>query len=140
MSAVMFSFYNLSSLIQLNIGLSDRLNENRSESFAIMFFDFSDVAVADAETKLTPLLRSSDSIVHFDHFFFVVMPYTDRYGAGIVKRIVEDAFGAAIRTSTLCYPANGENALELLEALHADVKKTHGLDLDCLYSAMNQEP
>lgn len=140
MAGVMFSFYNFSSLIDLNIGMSDRLDENRSESFTILFCDFTGIAQPIVETNLQSLLRTSDSIVHCEHYYFFVMPYTDRYGCGIVKKMIEDLFGHAIPSTAVCYPSNGENAAELLEALHAETKKNLGIDLDCLYSAVNKEP
>lgn len=140
MAGVMFSFYNFSSLIDLNIGISDRLDENRSESFTILFCDFTGISQPIVETNLQSLLRTSDSIVHCEHYYFFVMPYTDRYGCGIVKKMVEDLFERTIPSAAVCYPSNGENAPELLEALHAEAKKSLGIDLDCLYSATNKEP
>ncbi|MFZ2888878.1 hypothetical protein [Sulfuricurvum sp.] len=140
MAGVLFSFYNFASLIDLNIGISDRLDENRSESFTILFCDFSKISQQLIDTNLPSLLRTSDSIVHWEHFYFFVMPYTDRYGCGIVKRMIEDLFATQIPSAAVCYPSNGENALELLESLHIEVKKIHKLDLDCLYSAINKEP
>ncbi len=140
MAGVLFSFYNFASLIDLNIGISDRLDENRSESFTILFCDFSKISQELIDTNLPSLLRTSDSIVHWEHYYFFVMPYTDRYGCGIVKRMIEDLFAKSIPSAAVCYPSNGENALELLESLHVEVKKLHKIDLDCLYSAINQEP
>lgn len=140
MAGVMFSFYNFSSLIDLNIGISDRLDENRSESFTILFCDFTGISQPIVEANLQSLLRTSDSIVHCEHYYFFVMPYTDRYGCGIVKKMVEDLFERTIPSAAVCYPSNGENAPELLEALHAEAKKSLGTDLDCLYSAANKEP
>lgn len=140
MAGVMFSFYNFSSLIDLNIGISDRLDENRSESFTILFCDFTGISQPIVEANLQSLLRTSDSIVHCEHYYFFVMPYTDRYGCGIVKKMVEDLFERTIPSAAVCYPSNGENAPELLEALHAEAKKSLGIDLDCLYSAANKEP
>ena len=140
MAGVMFSFYNFVSLIDLNIGISDRLDENRSESFTILFCNFSGIPQPLVESNLQTLLRTSDSIVHYEHEYFIVMPYTDRYGCGIVKKMIEDVFEKTIPTAAVCYPVNGENASELLEALHAEAKKLHTIDLDCLYSAINREP
>ncbi len=140
MAGVMFSFYNFASLIDLNIGISDRLDENRSESFTILFCDFSDFPQNLVEENLQSLLRTSDSIVHCDQYYFFVMPYTDRYGCKIVKKMIEDIFEKPIRSAEVCYPSNGENSSELLEALHVETKKVHAIDLDCLYSAMNREP
>jgi len=140
MAGVMFSFYNFASLIDLNIGIADRLDENRSESFTILFCDFSKVSQTLIDTNLPSLLRTSDSIVHCDHYYFFVMPYTDRYGCGIVKRMIEELFTVSIPSCAVCYPSNGENSSELLEALHVEAKKIHKIDLDCLYSAMNKEP
>lgn len=140
MAGVSFSFYNFSALIDLNIGISNRLDENRSESFTILFCDFSKVPEELIDANLPGLLRTSDSIVHFDRYYFFVMPYTDRYGTGIVKRMMEELFAASIPSAAVCYPANGENTLELLESLHVEAKKMHKINLDCLYSAVNREP
>jgi hypothetical protein len=140
MAGVLFSFYNFASLIDLNIGISDRLDENRSESFTILFCDFSGVEQSLVETNLQSLLRTSDSIVHWEDYYFFVMPYTDKYGCGIVKKMIEDLFERSIPFATICYPSNGENSSELLESLHAEAKKSLELDLDCLYSAANKEP
>jgi hypothetical protein len=140
MAGVMFSFYNFASLIDLNIGLSDRLDENRSESFTILFCDFSNIPKPLVESNLQSLLRTSDSIVHWEHYYFFVMPYTDRYGCAIVKKMVEELFNKPIPSAAVCYPADGENPTELFESLHAEAKKLHNIDLDCLYSAANREP
>ena len=140
MSGVMFSFYNFASLIDLNIGISDRLDENRSESFTLLFCDFSNIPQALVESNLQTLLRTSDSIVHWEHYYFFVMPYTDRYGCGIVKNMIEEIFAKPIHSAMVCYPSDGENPAELFESLHAEAKKLHKIDLDCLYSAANREP
>jgi len=140
MAGVMFSFYNFAALVDLNIGIANRLDENRSESFSIMFCDFSLFAPERVEANLTALFRTSDAIVHYDRYYFFVMPYTDRYGAGMVKRMIDELFQAAIPSSTVCYPVNGENPAELFEALHAEAKKTHRIDLECLDHAAKREP
>lgn len=139
MAGVNFSFFNFSALIDLNIGIANRLDENRSESFTILFCDFSAFSHETITANLPSLLRTSDSIVHNEYYYFFVMPYTDRYGTGIVKRMFDDMFATQIPSAAVCYPANGETPDELLEALHAEVKKTHRIDLDCLYSALNKE-
>ncbi len=139
MAGVMFSFYNFASLLDLNIGLSDRLDENRSESFTLLYCDFTNIPKQLVESNLQSLLRTSDSIVHWEHYYFFVMPYTDRYGCGIVKKMIEEIFERPIPSAAVCYPVDGENPAELFEALHAEAKKLHNIDLDCLYSAENRE-
>jgi hypothetical protein len=116
-----------------------RLDENRSESFTILFCDFTGLSQETIEMKLPTFFRTSDSIVHYEGFYFFVMPYTDRYGAGIVKRMIEEGVGTPIASSAVCYPANGENSAELFESLHAEAKKMHRIDLDCLYKALDKE-
>lgn len=135
MAGVMFSYDNFAALIDLNIGIANRLDENRSESFTILFCDLSGISKAMIDANLPNLLRTSDSIVyHEDHYFFV-MPYTDRYGTGIVKRMFDEMFAKSLPSCAVCYPCNGENVGELFESLHAEAKKMHRIDLDCLYSA-----
>lgn len=139
MAGVTFSFDNFTALIDLNIGIASRLDENRSESFTILFCDFSGVAQAVIKDNLLSLLRTSDSIVHHGEYYFFVMPYTDRYGTGIVKGMFDEVFAYDVPSAAICYPVNGENPEELLESLHAQVKKIHRIDLDCLYGALNNE-
>ncbi|MDP1784806.1 MAG: hypothetical protein Q8K81_05195 [Sulfuricurvum sp.] len=139
MAGVAFSFYNFAALIDLNIGMAYRLDENRSESFTILFCDFTGFSKETVKVHLPKLLRTSDSIVHYEHYYFLIMPNTDRYGTQTVKRMIEEAFAASIASCAVCYPSNGENSLELLESLHAEVKKMHRINLDCLYSALNKE-
>jgi hypothetical protein len=138
-AGVAFSFYNFTALIDLNIGMAYRLDENRSESFTILFCDFTGLPQEKIDMKLPTFFRTSDSIVHYEDYYFFIMPYTDRYGAGIVKRMIEEGLGAPIASSAVCYPSNGENSAELLESLHAEAKKMHHIDLDCLYSALDKE-
>lgn len=96
MAGVVFSFYNFSALVDLNIGMAFRLNENRSESFTVLFCDFTGIPQDAIDLNLPTLLRTSDSLVHYEHYYFFVMPYTDRYGTGIVKRMIEESFASPI--------------------------------------------
>ena len=140
MAGVTFSFFNFSALVDLNIGMAFRLNENRSESFTILFCNFTGIPQETIDLNLPSLLRTSDSIVHYLHYYFFIMPYTDRYGTGIVKRMIEESFASSIASCAVCYPSNGETSLELFDALYVEAKKMHHIDLDCLDSALNKEP
>ncbi|MCX6061097.1 MAG: hypothetical protein NT103_02470 [Campylobacterales bacterium] len=137
MAGVTFSFANFMALIDLNIGIASRLDENRSESFTILFCDFTGVAQNVIDDNLLTLLRTSDSIVHYEQYYFFVMPYTDRYGTGIVKRMFDEVFAYNIPSAAVCYPVNGENPTELLESLHLEAKKVNRINLDCLYDMLS---
>lgn len=135
MAGVTFSYDNFKALIDLNIGMASRLDENRSESFTILFCDFLGMEADLINSNLSGLLRSSDSIVSYGGYYFFVMPYTDRHGTGIVKRVFDEVFATMIRSCAVCYPVNGENSRELFDALYTEAKKTHHISLDCLYDA-----
>lgn len=132
MIGVNFSFDNFKALLDLNIGMASRLNENRSESFTLLFCDFSQSNQQSIDENIGQLLRTSDSIVHYKQQYFFVMPYTDRYGSDIVKGMINDKFSVDIRSAAVCYPANGETSIELLESLYAAAKKAHNINLECL--------
>jgi hypothetical protein len=135
MAGVTFSYDNFKALLDLNIGMASRLDENRSESFTVLFCDFLGMEIDVIENHLSELLRSSDSMVSHGSYYFFVMPYTDRHGTGIVKRVFDEVFSTMIRSCTACYPINGENSMELLDALYTEAKKTHNISLDCLCDA-----
>jgi len=135
MAGVTFSYDNFKALIDLNIGIASRLDENRSESFTVLFCDFLGMEEELINSNLSGLLRSSDSIVSYGGYYFFVMPYTDRHGTGIVKRVFDEVFFTMIRSCAVCYPVNGENSGELFDTLYTEAKKTHQISLDCLYDA-----
>jgi hypothetical protein len=134
MSGVSFSFMDFPSLIQLNMGIANRLDENRAESFTLIFCDFSDVETEIIKECLDNILRTSDAIVHYDKYYFFLLPYTDKYGGTIVKNMFEEFFNVYIRYTSVSYPINGENPQELLEALQAKTHKDHSIYLECLDS------
>ncbi len=132
MAGIHFSFAEFPSLISLNVGIAERLDENRAESMTILFCDFSEVPTESIKESLQGILRSSDAIVHFDRFYFFVLPYTDKYGATIVKNMFEEFLNAYIRSTTCSYPIDGENTQELFDAIRTKTKKELNIYLECL--------
>jgi len=132
MAGVHFSFYDFHSLLLLNMGIAERLDENRKESFTLLYCDFSGLSKEVITQSLEQVLRNSDSIVHYDEHYFFVLPYTDKYGSMIVKEMFEEFFDTQIPSSEVSYPVDGESPGELFETLHAQVYSLHGTDLDFL--------
>lgn len=71
MAGIHFSFDNFEQLLALNMGISDRLDENRAESFTLLYCDFSTLSAEVVSASLEQILRTSDSIVNHegDYFF-----------------------------------------------------------------------
>ena len=59
MAGIHFSFMEFPSLIELNIGIADRHDENRAESFTVLFCDFSDVENDTIKECLQNVLRNN---------------------------------------------------------------------------------
>jgi len=138
MAGVSFSFNDFTSLIQLNIGMSDRIDENRAESFTLLYCDFTEVDQAVINSSLKQVLRTSDAIVtHNGHYFFV-LPYTDKYGAVTVKNMFEEFFDHYVPSTEVSYPSDGDTPAELLQELQLQAKNnldTELLFLDRFYSS-----
>ncbi len=133
MAGVYFQFGSFDALLKLNIGIANRLDENRAESFTLLYCDFSDLDTSDSiENSIIETLRTSDSVVNFDKNYFFVLPYTDKYGAEVVKQMFEDLFEKNIKSFMVSYPVDGENAEELLETLQDSVSTFLKIDLECL--------
>lgn len=132
MAGVNFSFYDFPSLLKLNMGIADRLDENRAESFTILFCDFSGFDSMLVKESLQSVLRDSDSIVHFENYYFFVLPYTDKYGAEVVNNMLRDFFASDYNSSSLSYPVDGETPKELLDQLQFELFQSFKLDLECL--------
>ncbi len=140
MAGVSFSFFDFKSLLELSIGISKRLDENRSESFTILYCDFKKFEQELVTENLYSLLRNSDSFVHCEYNYFIIMHHTDRYGANAVHRMIEEIFAEKITSETVCYPADGETPEELLEKLHSNIHQKQNQSLDCLYNAIAKKP
>jgi hypothetical protein len=132
MAGIHFSFDNFKQLLNLNIGISDRLDENRAESFTLLYCDFSGVDKDVIKSCLEDVLRSSDSIVNHEGDYFFVLPYTDKYGADIVKKMFDEFFAKYLNSFMLSYPADGETPEEILSMMQDSVSLFYKDDLQCL--------
>ena len=132
MAGIHFSFDNFKELMQLNIGISDRLDENRAESFTLLYCDFSEIESKLVEGSLQSILRTSDSIINYGSDYFFVLPYTDKYGANIVKKNFDTSFGKILNSFMVSYPVDGETEEELTENLQNSVSTFCKKDLSFL--------
>lgn len=132
MAGVHFSFDNFKNLVDLNIGISDRLDENRAESFTMLYCDFSGIEQSVVDASLLEILRSSDSIANNEADYFFVLPYTDKYGGEIVKKMFDNFFAKHLDSFLLSYPADGETSKDILENIQDSVSTFFKKELHCL--------
>lgn len=132
MAGVNFTFDNLKQLLRLNIGMSQRVDENRSESFTLLYCDFGDIDNVTIDNSLEQVLRNSDSIVSHGKDYFFVLQSTDKYGADIVKKMFDDFFAKKINFYAVSYPVDGETPTALLSELQDGVSRVYSYDLVCL--------
>lgn len=132
MAGIHFAFDNFKQLLDLSVGLTQRLDENRSESFTILYCDFSTISKEVIDGSLDSVLRNSDSIVHCDSNYFFILPYTDKYGAEVVKKMFEEFSAREVNGFSVSYPADGEDSRAVMEKLRQSVKSIYKTDLKCL--------
>jgi hypothetical protein len=132
MAGIHFGFDNFKQLLDLNIGISQRLDENRAESFTLLYCNFSGVSSEIIDSCLQEILRTSDAIVNEGTDYFFVLPYTDKYGAEIVKKMFDDFFAKFLNSFLLSYPVDGETSEELLSNMQDSVSTFFKDDLHCL--------
>jgi hypothetical protein len=132
MAGVHFNFESFKELMQLNIGISNRLDQNRAESFTMLYCDFSEIPKDVVEASLKQILRTSDSIVNHEGDYFFILPYTDKYGAEIVKKMFDEFFSKFLKAFLLSYPADGENAEELFSTMQDSTSLFLKNELHCL--------
>ncbi|EQB40214.1 hypothetical protein M947_02450 [Sulfurimonas hongkongensis] len=132
MAGIHFQFADFKQLLRLNIGIADRLDENRAESFTILYCDFSKVQKVNISDTLSNTLRTSDTIANYKKDYFFVLPYTDKYGAEIVKKQLDEKYGVFLNSFLISYPVDGENADELVAVLQNSVKHFCKKNIDYL--------
>ena len=132
MAGIHFSFSDFKQLLSLNIGISDRLDENRAESFTVLYCDFSGFSDEAIANSLKEILRTSDTIANYEKDYFFVLPYTDKYGADTVKKLFDNSFKKFLNSFLVSYPVDGENADEITEFLQNSVKIFCKKNLDYL--------
>ncbi len=132
MAGIHFTFEDFKQLLALNIGIADRLDENRAESFTLLYCSLKDIDQETVDHSLTEILRTSDSIVNHGSDYFFVLPYTDKYGAEIVKKMFDEFYAKFLSSFMLSYPADGENPEELLGSMQDSVSFFLKDDLHCL--------
>ena len=132
MAGVHFSFEQYKQLLSLNIGIAERLDANRAESFTILYCNLEGIPQEVIDSSLKEVLRTSDSIVNHEKDYFFVLPYTDKYGADIVKKMFDEFYAKFLNSFMVSYPADGENPEELLSGLQDSVSVFYKDDLRCL--------
>ena len=132
MAGIHFTFDNFKQLMHLNIGIADRLDENRAESFTLLYCDFGGMSPEIIDASLQEILRASDSIVNDGTDYFFVLPYTDKYGADIVKKMFDEFFAKYLSVFMLSYPADGETPEEIFGTMQDSVSTFLKKDLHCL--------
>ena len=132
MAGIHFGFDNFRQLLDLSIGLAQRLDENRAESFTLLYCDFSSVESSVIKSSLEQILRNSDAIVNSGPDYFFLLPYTDKYGARIVKDMFEEFFARDLNNYMVSYPVDGESSRALVEELANNISAAHKKDLKCL--------
>lgn len=132
MAGVHFTFDNFKQLLDLTVGLAKRLDENRSESFTLLYCDFSKISKEIIGGSFDSVLRDSDSIANSEFNYFFVLPYTDKYGAGVVKKMFEEFFAKEVSSFVVSYPVDGEDSQTIIEELRQSVKSSCKIDLKCL--------
>jgi len=132
MAGIHFQFEDFKQLLRLNIGIADRLDENRAESFTVLYCDLSGIEDEIVIRALEKILRTSDTIANYKTDYFFVLPYTDKYGADIVKKLFDDIFSKFLNSFLISYPVDGESADELTQVLQNSVKHFCKKDLDYL--------
>jgi hypothetical protein len=134
MAGIHFQFQDFKQLLRLNIGIADRLDENRAESFTILYCDLNEILDEKVTKALENILRTSDTIANNKTDYFFVLPYTDKYGAAIVKKLFDEFFDKFLNSFLISYPVDGESADELTEVLQNSVKYFCKNDLSYLDS------
>ncbi|MDD5157768.1 hypothetical protein [Sulfurimonas sp.] len=132
MAGVHFTFDNFKQLLDLTVGLAQRLDENRSESFTLLYCDFSTISKEVIDGSLDSVLRNSDSVVNCESNYFFILPYTDKYGAEVVKKMFEEFSAREVNGFSMSYPADGEDSRAVVEKLRQSVKSNYKIDLKCL--------
>ena len=132
MAGIHFHYKDFEQLIRLNMGIANRLDENRAESLTVLYCDFEGIKSEIIQSSLEEVLRNSDSIVNKKKDYFFVLPYTDKYGANVVKQMFNDFFGLEIPSLMVSYPKDGEDIEELTAVLQNLAKSKLDKDLSYL--------
>ncbi len=132
MAGIHFTFEDYKPLISLSIGIAQRIDESRAESFTLLYCDFSDIEKKVLKDSLESILRTSDSIINYGSDYFFVLLYTDKYGANIVKKTFDNFLGESLKSTMVSYPIDGEREEELTASLQHNAKSFCKKDLSFL--------
>ncbi|MEA3228638.1 MAG: hypothetical protein U9P38_06185 [Campylobacterota bacterium] len=132
MGGVHFEFEDFKQLISLNIGIAERIDDNRKESFSVLYCDFSDMPDIEVVKSLEQILRNADSVINYKTDYFFIFPYTDKYGANCVKEMFDDFFGKSLNSSVVSYPIDGEKSENIIFSLQNITDEKYNKSLDYL--------
>ncbi|WP_456381393.1 hypothetical protein [Hydrogenimonas sp.] len=111
----------LKTLVEYHITFIDRLAlEGYEKTFSILLIPLKEWNEEKVRDLAAPLLRESDRLFYIDDKLIALLPGTDWNGALTVHETLVTALGMdPIDDCIVEYPADGENAFELISNLYA---------------------
>lgn len=119
MAAVVFSLKNLASLIQLNIGFAERFDERHIESFTLIYMRLIGLKHDIEPLEIASIMRETDAFALHDRHLFMTLPFTDKYGAVVVKNMLEEMINEPIASIEVSFPSDGDTPSEMLQSIQA---------------------
>jgi len=79
---------------------------------------------------LVEVLRDTDVVFRAEDGFFIILPETDRTGAGFISRGIFDFFNGEVAEVLVCYPEDGKDITTVVESLINCGKSKYGFMLE----------
>ena len=111
----------LKTLVEYHITFVERLaNEGYDKPFSILLIPYAEGDEERIRELVAPLLRDSDRLFYIDGNLIALLPGADWNGAMKVRETIAEALGIELGEECIAeYPADGENAFELISNLYA---------------------
>ncbi|WP_300366907.1 hypothetical protein [Hydrogenimonas sp.] len=118
----------LKTLVEYHITFINRLsNEGYEKLFSILLIPLSGENEERIRELVLPLLRESDRLFYIEGKLIALLPGTDWNGALKVNETITEALGIEpLEECIVEYPADGENAFELIGNLYARYDEIRG--------------
>jgi len=119
----------LKSIIDHQIAMINRFDQNSIEEFSLLFIKLDHIMELEIKKMVQIIFRDSDLIFEYENNYIILLPKTNWNNSIKILQGLQEFLSQNYKESIITFPDDGKSTDELLNRFKNLVKKNYNIDL-----------
>jgi len=119
----------LKSIIDHQIAMINRFDQNSIEEFSLLFIKLDHIMELEIKKMVQIIFRDSDLIFEYENNYIILLPKTNWNNSIKILQGLQEFLSQNYKESIITFPDDGKSTNELLNRFKNLVKKNYNIDL-----------